>query len=146
MLSVTQDIRFPKIIWCPCPRSCTLKTERFESKHLLSYLLSKSLNEYYTIIRQFSGYFLLHAQNMFIVCVKSTHKAQHKHLGHSTPTHQAVATTPSDFTRMLLEWLVLMKKEGLPSRLAIKGSLAPPQTWSNFTQKLDFFDFFSVFQ
>jgi len=46
-------------------------------------------------------------------------------MGHSTPSHQAVATTPSDFTRMLLWWLLLMKNEGLPSRFAIKWSLAP---------------------
>jgi len=30
-------------------------------------------------------------------------------MDHSTPTLQAVATTPSDFTRMLLKKLFLMK-------------------------------------
>ena len=68
-------------------------------------------------------------------------------LGHSTATHQAVATTPSDFTRMLLKWLLLLKNEDLPSRFAIKWSIAPPRIRPNFTEKIEFFsDFFSIFR
>jgi len=67
-------------------------------------------------------------------------------MGHSTLTHQAVATTPSDFTRMLLKWLLLVKNESLPGRFAIKWSLAPVLTRSKFTEKLDFLGLFSVFR
>ena len=65
--------------------------------------------------------------------------------GHFTLTHQAVATTPSDFTRMLPKWFLLMKNEGLPSRFAIKWSLAPPRTKSNLRQKIDNFRLFLRF-
>jgi len=59
--------------------------------------------------------------------------------GHSTPTHQAAETSPTDFTRMLLKRLLLMKNEGLPSRFALKWSLAPLQTRSNLMQELDLY-------
>jgi len=54
-------------------------------------------------------------------------------------------TTPSDFTRMLLKWLLLIKNEGLPSRFAMEWSLVPPRTRSNFTQKLNFSTFSPFF-
>ena len=63
-------------------------------------------------------------------------------MDHSTETQKAVATTPPILLVCCLNDFFDKKNEGLPSRFAIKWSLALPRTRSNFTRKLDFFRFF----
>ena len=65
--------------------------------------------------------------------------------GHSTPTHQAAETSPTDFTRMLLKRLLLMKNEGLPNRLAINRALHTRYQGRILRKNSIFFPTFSTF-